>query len=165
MVDVESPASAQGNSPRIPGRKISMPEPSLFRIVYVSTSVPPFTEAGLVTLLARTRPTNEAADVTGMLLYKDGNWLQVLEGPTQAVRDMFRKIRADRRHQDVTPVIEEPITGRLFDQWSMGFRNLSARDFDTIPGFTDFMSRGYTRHGFKPDPSGCLDILRLFRDG
>ena len=142
-----------------------MTETALLRIVYVSTSVPPFTEDGLVDLLSRARQRNQGLGITGMLLYKDGNWLQVLEGPDRAVNEIFGRIRRDPRHQDVTPVVEEPIAERQFDHWSMGFRNLAGREADSIPGYTDFMSRGYDRHGFKPDPSGCLDILRLFRDG
>jgi hypothetical protein len=137
----------------------------LHRIVYVSTSMPPFTEQGLLDLLAQARKANQAEGITGMLLYKDGNWLQVLEGPTEAVTLMFSRIRRDSRHQDVTTVLEEPVSARLFDQWSMGFRNLSGREADSIAGFTNFMSRGYDRNGFKADPTGCMDILRLFRDG
>lgn len=142
-----------------------MTETALLRIVYVSTSVPPFTEDGLVDLLSRARQRNQGLGITGMLLYKDGNWLQVLEGKMASVQDMYQRIRGDVRHQDVTAVVEEGISDRLFEQWSMGFRNLSAGDPDAIPGFTDFMMRGYTRRGFKPDPSGCMEILQLFRDG
>ena len=142
-----------------------MPESALLRIVYVSTSMPPFTEAGLLELLTHARRTNQGLGITGMLLYKDGNWLQVLEGSAPTVREMFGRIRRDPRHQDVTAVLEEPIAERQFDHWSMGFRNLAGHEADAIPGYTDFMSRGYGRHGFRPDPTGCLDILRLFRDG
>lgn len=138
---------------------------ALHRIVYVSTSVPPFTEKALVNLLTQARQRNHEAGITGMLLYKEGNWMQLLEGSAQEVRNTFDRIRSDTRHQDITTVLEEPVAARLFDQWSMGFRNLSGEAVESISGFTDFMSRGHDRHGFKPDPSGCLEILRLFRDG
>ena len=141
------------------------PTQGLLRLIYVSTSINPFTDGELVDLLTLSRERNHAVGVTGMLLYNDGNWMQVLEGPPAAVRDTYARIRVDRRHQDVTKVVEDDVSERSFDQWSMGFRNLSLADANAIPGFSDFMNRGLERRGFRPDPSGCMELLAMFRDG
>jgi hypothetical protein len=140
-------------------------EPALQRVIYVSSSRVPFSDQDLVDLLTVARRNNHLVGISGMLLYNDGNWLQVLEGSREAVRSMFMRIRADNRHQDVIQVLDEPIGSRLFDQWSMGFRNLSGADLSSLPGFTDFMNKGSNPRAFRPDASGCLEILRMFRDG
>jgi hypothetical protein len=141
------------------------PTQGLLRLIYVSTSMTPFTDAELMDLLTLSRGRNHAVGVTGMLLYNDGNWMQVLEGPHGAVRETYSRIRIDPRHQDVTKVVEDDVSERSFDQWSMGFRNLSLADANAIPGFSDFMNRGLDRRGFRPDPSGCMELLTMFRDG
>jgi hypothetical protein len=140
-------------------------EPALHRVIYVSSSRIPFSDQDLVELLTIAQRNNHRVGISGMLLYNDGNWLQVLEGSREAVRSMFMRIRVDNRHQDVIQVLDEPIDSRLFDQWSMGFRNLSGADLSSLPGFTDFMNKGSNPRAFRPDASGCLEILRMFRDG
>ncbi len=52
----------------------------MFFLVYVSSAVVPFTPAALVDLLATSHKNNSKSAVSGMLLYKDGNFMQALEG-------------------------------------------------------------------------------------
>lgn len=61
----------------------------MFRIVYTSTASVPFSTAELADLLKSARDNNQRHDITGMLLYKDNNFIQILEGPEQAVRDLY----------------------------------------------------------------------------
>jgi hypothetical protein len=49
-------------------------------------------------LLETCRKNNAALGVTGMLLYKDGNFRQVLEGDEGAMRGLYERIAADPRH-------------------------------------------------------------------
>lgn len=64
----------------------------MFSIVYASSATTHFSPAQLAGLLAQCREHNSAADVTGMLLYKHGNFMQVLEGEEETVRALFTKI-------------------------------------------------------------------------
>ena len=63
---------------------------------------------------------NASLDVTGILLYKDGSFLQALEGDETAVRDLYATIARADRHQQVTLIIEFPVETRSFSDWSMG---------------------------------------------
>ncbi|MUK03205.1 hypothetical protein GM708_15600 [Vibrio cholerae] len=67
-------------------------------VVYSSAATQSFKEADLGQLLTRSRSTNHASHLTGLLLYRRGRFLQVLEGPEATVRDRLAIIRADPRH-------------------------------------------------------------------
>lgn len=109
----------------------------LVAIVYRSSAVGPVDEWMLGDLLIRSRSANAAADVTGMLLYRDGRFLQVLEGPTRTVHELFARIAADPRHTEVRTLLDEPVTQRRFAAWTMGFEPLSPGHTPPPPGFRD----------------------------
>jgi hypothetical protein len=96
--------------------------------VYSSVATKPFTEPELLELLTRSREANSKLGLSGMLLYKHGDFLQVLEGPEQVVRKMIRKIRLDPRHQSMLKLLEGDYAERQFPYWHMGFRNLDTAE-------------------------------------
>ena len=74
------------------------------------------------------RSKNARLGITGMLLYKDGNFMQVLEGEDSVVRQLAAEIELDRRHKNFTILTEEPIVQRQFGDWSMAFNHLDRSD-------------------------------------
>jgi hypothetical protein len=136
----------------------------MFRLVYVSSAVNPFSKQELLDLLAKSRANNERLDITGMLLYKDGDFMQLLEGDEQAVRKLYAVIAKDPRHEGTITLVDEAITERLFANWSMAFRDLNDAEVRQLPGFSPFMNRVLRAESFHDDPTGCLEMLRLFRD-
>jgi hypothetical protein len=137
----------------------------MFHLVYVSSAVKPFSKAELVELLKEARENNERLDVTGMLLYRDGNFMQVLEGEEPVVRDLYAKIERDPRHEGGIILLEETLKRRQFGEWSMGFRDLNDKAVHALPGFSQFMNKALVADHFRYDPTGCLSLLNLFRDG
>src|SRR4051812_26378365 len=97
---------------------------SLIHLVFVSSATPPFSQADLLALLEISCCNNEAVGITGMLLYRDGNFMQVLEGEESAVTATHDRISRDRRHDGLITMLKGPIAKRNFGDWSMGFRNL-----------------------------------------
>lgn len=97
------------------------------RIKYVSRFAMPFREAELEELGERAAEKNKDLDVTGVLITSGGLFYQVLEGPNEAVDEIFGYIRADKRHTDLVVLgVEEDINQRLFPDWSMKTVNLDA---------------------------------------
>ncbi len=97
------------------------------RIKYVSRFATPFRESELEELGARAAKKNEGLGVTGVLLTSGGLFYQVLEGPEEAVDELFRAIRTDKRHTDLLVLgVEEGVAQRLFPSWSMKTVNLDA---------------------------------------
>ena len=103
----------------------------------IATEVP--READLVALLEHARPANAARGITGMLLYQNGRYMQMLEGVESAVRDLFAAISADRRHRDVKVVATGALAKRHFSDWSMGFRNMD--QFADLPDYDTYLAR------------------------
>lgn len=74
---------------------------SLLEIVYMSSTVTAaFPETALGDILASSRRRNAGLGVTGVLLYQAGTFVQLLEGPPEAVRHLYQdRIQADSRHR------------------------------------------------------------------
>ena len=80
-----------------------------------------FDESELEALLTQSRSANEQADITGMLLYRNGRFIQYLEGPEQGVRTLLSRISADPRHTDVRVLDDTRPRARQFAEWTMGY--------------------------------------------
>lgn len=93
------------------------------RIVYSSAARANVGEQELKTILECARVRNARREVTGMLLFRDGVFIQLLEGSDVEVNLVFESIRRDPRHQRVTVLVDEPITERAFASWSMAFKS------------------------------------------
>jgi Sensors of blue-light using FAD len=93
-------------------------------------------------LLEQCRRNNAKLDVSGILLYQDRSFFQILEGDRKVVASLFEKISKDPRHTRTTKIIVEPIEQRAFEQWTMGHSKLTARELAHIPGLNDFFARG-----------------------
>jgi hypothetical protein len=109
----------------------------LVSLVYSSSATRPFDERELAELLAVSRARNGASDITGMLLYRRGEFVQILEGPRSDVEELMEKIGRDPRHHDVRVLIEEPLHERRFAEWTMGYQSLVAADPAMASGYRD----------------------------
>jgi hypothetical protein len=108
---------------------------SLLSLVYSSAASAPFSEIDLALLLATSRMNNESRGLTGQLLFRDGQFMQALEGPARTVRAVFRTIAADPRHMGVWTLDEQAIPHRRFGSWAMGYRALSEADVAAAPAW------------------------------
>ena len=105
------------------------------QLLYISNTSADFPQSELDDILAASRRNNAARDVTGMLLYLDGAFLQVLEGPNDAVEEIYARIRRDKRHWDCQTLLNSGNAPRAFANWSMGFRELKPGETDTDQAF------------------------------
>ncbi|GAB2578153.1 BLUF domain-containing protein [Microlunatus antarcticus] len=112
----------------------------IFCTVYVSVAAEPWDQADLTALLAQSRTANAAVDVTGLLLYRDDVFMQVLEGEEEVVRALYRRIAADPRHHDVANIWVAHAPRRRFPDWSMGFRHLE-HDELALEGHRDLLAK------------------------
>jgi hypothetical protein len=135
----------------------------MFFLVYVSSAVVPFSPSDLADLLAKSHKNNSALGITGMLLYKDGNFMQVLEGEEKAVRTLYAKIGDDSRHRGVLTLLQGQVGEREFPDWSMGFRDLNAADVRSMPGYSAFLNTPLTGKEFESDPTRGQKLLMMFK--
>jgi hypothetical protein len=134
-----------------------MTEPDrLLSIVYASTASAPFDDAQLTELLTQSRASNTRHGLTGMLLYRNGRFVQVLEGPERAVRDLVSVIGQDPRHTGMRVLVEEPLTTRQFADWTMGFQPV-AEPTEALP---DGFRSTFDDLEDDSDPSATIRAIR-----
>jgi hypothetical protein len=135
----------------------------LILLAYSSVGTHHFDQSELVDLLAFARKFNDQHDLTGMLLYIDESFFQILEGSPNTLHDLYSRIEIDTRHAHVIKLLEMPIQDRSFSEWSMGFAKVTREDLASIPGLNDFFGRGSVFTDLKPGKAQLL--LEAFRDG
>ncbi len=136
----------------------------LMALVYVSSGVRVFTQTEITQILTEARRNNRQAGLTGMLLYRDGNFLQVLEGPQAAVMATFKKIERDPRHRGLLVMKNSPIAERSFSEWQMAFRDISCDSVKEIEGYSPFMELSFSADAFRSKPDFALRMLLQFKD-
>jgi acylphosphatase len=108
-------------------------------IIYVSSGTNLLTtEKELVRVLPQFQEKNRALGITGVLLYFNGNILQVLEGDQEEVDNLYKVISEDPRHAQVIQLYRSPIEQRSFTDWSMGYKTLSEADLDHLGNLITF---------------------------
>jgi Sensors of blue-light using FAD len=133
----------------------------MYHLVYISHSSVPFSEEALISLLQDSRKMNKAKDITGMLIYLQERFIQILEGDSSAVKKLYGKIQKDPRHQNISTLIEGESDERIFNGWNMGFKSLSKIDYDRLSGFQDIDSF-FARQNISNESNAVLIFLKLF---
>ncbi|MBC7912911.1 MAG: BLUF domain-containing protein [Pyrinomonadaceae bacterium] len=110
---------------------------NLFALVYLSNATTAFSEEELKDILTVSRSNNSQERVSGVLIYCDGNILQVLEGSKESVYKTYDKIKKDPRHTDLIILQSRDISERNFEDWSMGFRASTKSEFEELEGYLD----------------------------
>ncbi|MEL7489038.1 MAG: BLUF domain-containing protein [Pseudomonadota bacterium] len=102
-------------------------------LVYISSARIEMEPLDLRGILDKARRNNARDGVTGALLYAEGGFIQVLEGPPEKVAATFERIKRDRRHHSVTVMFDEPVADRAFRGWDMGFMNADEQTPEAFP--------------------------------
>lgn len=124
----------------------------LYTIIYISRATDCVSEESLQDILKASRHNNPSTGVSGMLLYKDGEFMQALEGEQEAVLKLMNRIAGDPRHSDILTLSKKAIPHRYFKNWSMGFENISGPkkpgQFDVQSFFNSSFKQSDTAHNF-----------------
>lgn len=104
----------------------------LISLIYVSTASKLFSAEQLEQLVTKATNKNRQNDITGVLFYAQGNFLQLLEGAPDAVDALFEVIKKDGRHHYVTLLERTPINERHFPDWGMGCQQIDASRWEAL---------------------------------
>ena len=128
----------------------------IFQIIYASTTSYLYTEKELNNLLEQSRTANLKIGITGLLAYKDGNFMQTIEGQEQKIMELMLKISRDTRHHGIILMFKGFIERREFSNWS----NLSG---DSSEGFSDFLISDKSEHEKKISAGKAKTLMLNFR--
>jgi Sensors of blue-light using FAD len=137
-------------------------------IVYVSEAASPPGAGELGGLLESSRRRNAAEGVTGLLVYRYdeafrcGYFIQLIEGPEDAIEALWRRISHDKRHHSIVVLEEGKEDHRMFEDWSMGFRNIDASDLNGYPGLADLGSEAFWLRAEREVLPEARDLLKAF---
>lgn len=135
---------------------------ALIHLIYVSTARAEFDSAELDRILESASRHNTPQDITGMLLYAGGSFMQVLEGEESAIDETYQRVKKDPRHKDIFLLVREPIEQRNFAKWRMGFKRLDADAASAHPAFAAYFARGFDTASLGAQPGLALDMLKSF---
>ena len=93
----------------------------LYNLCYVSSAKSTLSETDIEHLFRVNKRNNTSLGISGILVYSNGNFLQILEGEKQKIETLFAKISRDKRHSHIIELISTPIEERIFDDYELGF--------------------------------------------
>lgn len=134
----------------------------MFQLVYLSTAVNLLAEDELNDILQISRDNNSALDITGLLLYHEGNIIQVLEGEELEVMNLYYKIERDPRHKGIIKMISGQVLERYFSGWSMGFKSLSAKEYKDALGYLEPGSNDVLMSPDQDEDPQAVTLLKTF---
>lgn len=133
----------------------------MIQLAYLSSAKGLFSPDDIASILVVSREKNARLGITGILLYRGGNILQILEGESENVLKLFAVIEADPRHFGVIRLYQKPIVERDFPEWTMGFYDLSAEGATYLEGFVDIFGPDFDMSTIKP--SDAEKLISFFR--
>ena len=127
-------------------------------ISYVSTASSHLEDSEIDKILHHSEKYNNQEDLTGLLLYSEGNFFQILEGEKEKTQSLFNKIQKDNRHKNIIKLFERPIHKDAFDGYKSDFISADARyDISRLRNY-----QHYIEILDKPTKKAVSNILKAF---
>ena len=112
----------------------------MINLIYFSHATRAMSSDDLQELLTRARERNKSKEITGLLLYQSGYFLQALEGDEEAIHELFKKIQKDSRHHTLTKIFDQEADERNFKDWQMGFHLVTGKELEGHDGYSEILS-------------------------
>lgn len=93
----------------------------IFHLVYRSSAREDLDRYSILNIINKAQMMNDKAGLTGLLIYRQNTFIQLLEGDEKTVKEVYAKIVKDRRHSDVKVLIESKSSMRIVPQFSMNY--------------------------------------------
>jgi hypothetical protein len=130
-----------------------------YRLIYSSEATGEMARTDLEQMLRESRLRNTRRDITGVLVFSDGVFLQVLEGEREDIEDLMENIQRDPRHRDIKVIHEEEIDRRAFPTWRMAHLSPRAEDVSAWAGLEGAASVENVLATLRSDPERIPRVL------
>jgi hypothetical protein len=134
----------------------------IFQLVYISRAHENICYSDIDRILESARLHNRQNNLTGLLIFKDEHFLQIIEGEQSKVMETFGRIVKDRRGHHVRVLTESFGESRIFNRWPLAFH-----DADIDPNMNALMNDLFSlaQNKGKEEKKIILQILENFRRG
>lgn len=133
----------------------------MYYLIYSSMASPGIRESDLKDIIVSAERNNHDDEITGMLIYHDGTFFQMLEGSKEKVIASFEKIKQDPRHSAVIKLFEGETSKRHFPDWKMALKVVNAEEFEKIKAYETIEEGNKFLNEVNDDHIG-LQMLRFF---
>ncbi len=133
---------------------------SLHCLIYTSIATQKMPDEELKAILAKARPHNCQLQITGMLLYQDPFFMQILEGEEDIIQQQFERIAKDSRHHKVSIIYKKSIDERSFSDWTMGFNKID----NPAINYTVSLKEIYDKGSFTDQSKFVLKLMEMFKN-
>ena len=136
----------------------------LSQLVYVSDRKATCTDAEMEKILSACKKNNPPLGITGVLLYSDKKFIQLVEGESAVITGLYDKIKLDPRHGKVMMISYGPIKEKSFPSWHMGARKIEGNmvDYKTDITAEDKLLFDKMLTGKEENGARVLSILKKF---
>lgn len=105
----------------------------IYQVVYISYSNSVFDASkDIPHILSSARKTNGPNGITGMLLYRNQIFLQLLEGDEKVVHELLGRISVDKRHGNMSILVAQHAPKRIFSEWEMAYQDIGDLDINLL---------------------------------
>lgn len=129
-----------------------------YALSYVSSAARGLDDSEIFEILEKSENENNQKDITGLLLYSEGNFFQVLEGEKDKISDLYKKISKDSRHFNIIKLFEKPIKQEAYDGYKSDFisedRRYSTSTFKYYENYIEVLD--------GPSQQAVSNILKAF---
>ena len=132
----------------------------LIQLIYTSTAHRDLSHEELIEILESSVRNNQQRNITGLLLYNKGTFLQMLEGAASHVDEIFERIKRDSRHRNIEALLRTSTRKREFSNWHMGFRAMRKSDAAALPNYAPFFEDGFDSTLLTASPQESLSIMK-----
>jgi hypothetical protein len=137
--------------------------PASYQLIYISGASTSFSKKDLIGLLAQSRKFNHSKEITGLLLYAGGHFMQLLEGAREEIKPLMERITKDGRHNQVDVLEEGPVKHRQFPEWSMAFLDFASPEVRALPGYSCFLDAPPQAAALVDKSEGNSNLLHYFK--
>ncbi len=123
-----------------------------FRLVYSSEAAPNLDMVDFAEMLVESRIRNTARGITGVLIFVEGVFLQILEGEKDNVLNLMDTIERDSRHRGIKVFHEQEMDERAFASWSMAYLSPSAEEVSRWAEFDGTTTIGSVLSSLENEP-------------
>lgn len=103
---------------------------------------------------------NTDKGISGFLLYRNGYFVQRIEGPACAIDALFGRICLDHRHKNICLLSRFPISARHFESWEM----LKVKNLDENNEVAQFIDRFRFKGWDKITESQSMALAKVVVD-
>jgi len=132
-------------------------------LVYVSSAIRGLSKDDINSIVKASEVSNRILNITGLLLYKGGNFMQLIEGDSEIVHILQSKIKDDIRHTGMITLLSENITHRNFENWSMGYQDIDFLMGNDRELIKPLIIGEFDSEIYRKNPYRALALLKAFK--